>query len=220
MGCKLYHCQQIACGRDATIKCCWQYDQQTLDIYLMLGYCWADVSDGGPALAQHWIGIGVCWQLFNFSLTLSLVSIVGSLRDREVACSASDRQVSNFESCVWRTVSSQSSHHPQEVLLAQFSLYVHKGGLKPDSFHFSRSLDTVPLFVSISANGDFMFTYVHVDQIVNVLFCYEEYPINWWFDCFKHVCTCLYYICIYLWGCYEINLMSMVYCLVTMAYFI
>ena len=64
------------------------------------------------------------------------VSIVGSLRDREVACSASDRQGSNFESCVWRTVSSQSSYHPQEVLLAQFSLYVHKGGLKPDSFHF------------------------------------------------------------------------------------
>ena len=64
------------------------------------------------------------------------VSIVGSLRDREVACSASDRQGSDFESCVWRTVSSQSSHHPQEVLLAQFSLYVHKGGLKPDSFHF------------------------------------------------------------------------------------
>ena len=55
------------------------------------------------------------------------VSIVGSLRDREVACSASDRQGSNFESCVWRTVSSQSSH--------QFSLYVHKGGIKPDSFH-------------------------------------------------------------------------------------
>ena len=63
------------------------------------------------------------------------VSIVGSLRDREVACSASDRQGSNFESCVWRTVSSQSSHHPQEVLLAQFCLYVYKGGLKPDSFH-------------------------------------------------------------------------------------
>ena len=68
------------------------------------------------------------------------VSIVGSLRDREVACSASDRQGSNFESCVWRTVSSQSSHHPQEVLLAQFSLYVHKGGLKPDSFHFINNI--------------------------------------------------------------------------------
>ena len=64
------------------------------------------------------------------------VNIVGSLRDREVACSASDRQGSNFESCVWRTVSSQSSHHPQEVLLAQSSLYVHKDGLKSDSFHF------------------------------------------------------------------------------------
>ena len=65
------------------------------------------------------------------------VSIVGSLRDREVACSASDRQGSDFESCVVEdSVSSQSSHHPQEVLLAQSSLYVHKGGLKPDSFHF------------------------------------------------------------------------------------
>ena len=38
-----------------------------------------------------------------------------------------------FKSCVWRAV---SSHHPQEIILAQFSLYVHKGGPKPDSFHF------------------------------------------------------------------------------------
>ena len=75
------------------------------------------------------------------------VSIVGSLRDREVACSASDRQGSNFESCVWRTVSSQSSHHPQEVLLAQFSLYVHKGGLKPDSFHYATFLrHSLPIY--------------------------------------------------------------------------
>ena len=80
------------------------------------------------------------------------VSIVGSLRDREVACSASDRQGSNFESCVWRRVSSQSSHHPQEVLLAQFSLYVHKGGLKPDSFHFLFKIP--PCFV-----GDFGLCY-------------------------------------------------------------
>ena len=61
---------------------------------------------------------------------------ISDLRDLEVACSTSDRQGSNYESCVWRTVSSQSSHHPEEVLLAQFSLYVHKGGLKPDYFHF------------------------------------------------------------------------------------
>ena len=79
------------------------------------------------------------------------VSIVGSLRDREVACSASDRQGSNFESCVWRTVSSQSSHHPQEVLLAQFSLYVHKGGLKPDSFHFPDYISAI-VFSSHLAN--------------------------------------------------------------------
>ena len=74
------------------------------------------------------------------------LSIVGSLRDRKVACSTSDRQGSNFESCVWRTVSSHSSHHLQVVLLAQFSLYVHKGGLKPDSFHF-----TIPSALSVSA---------------------------------------------------------------------
>ena len=37
------------------------------------------------------------------------------------------------KSCVWKAV---SSHHPQKVLLAQFSLYVHKSGLKPDPFHF------------------------------------------------------------------------------------
>ena len=83
------------------------------------------------------------------------VSIVGSLRDREVACSASDRQGSNFEFCVWRAVSSQSSHHPQEVLLAQFSLYVHKGGLKPDSFHFSMShaLPAVSSRVNLTVGG-------------------------------------------------------------------
>ena len=83
---------------------------------------------------------------------------MGSLRDREVACSASDRQGSSFESCVWRRVSSQSFHHPQEVLLAQFSLYVHKGGLKPDSFHFiSYTVDLVIfarfLFSRISRRG-------------------------------------------------------------------
>ena len=47
------------------------------------------------------------------------LSIVGSLRDREVGCSASDLQGLNFEFCVWRAVSSHSFHHPQEVLLAQ-----------------------------------------------------------------------------------------------------
>ena len=67
----------------------------------------------------------------NISSPLTLkYNIVWSVRDREVAFSASDRQCPNFASCVWRAVSS----HPQEVLLAQFSLYVHQDGLKPHSF--------------------------------------------------------------------------------------
>ena len=66
-------------------------------------------------------------------------SIVGSLRDREVACSTSDLQGLNFESCVWRAV---SSHHPQEAHLVKFSLYVHKSGLKTDSFNFISASST------------------------------------------------------------------------------
>ena len=71
---------------------------------------------------------------------------MGSLRDRAVACSVSDHQGANLESCVWRTVSSHSSHSPQEVILAHFSLYVHKEGLKPHSF----SLGPVLARVSVS----------------------------------------------------------------------
>ena len=33
-------------------------------------------------------------------------------------------------------MSSHSSHHHQDVLLTQFSLHVHKRGIKPHSFHF------------------------------------------------------------------------------------
>ena len=65
------------------------------------------------------------------------LSIVGSLPDREVASSASNLQGLNFESCVWRAVSSHTPHHLQDVLLAQFNLYVHKCGLMWfDLFHF------------------------------------------------------------------------------------
>ena len=92
------------------------------------------------------------------------------LRDREVAFSASDLQGLNLESCVWRAVSSHSYHHPQEVLLAQFSLYVHKSGLNPDSFHFyvglsnqqagpDKSLD--PLVARNSAGSDAGIEVVH-----------------------------------------------------------
>ena len=115
---------------------------------IIIMFCWKHVSGGGPRVVVSTAafharvrgsvpGLGGLKETKMFlPHPLVKVSIVGSLRDREVAFSASDRQGSNFESCVWRTVSSQSSHHPQEVILAQFSLYVHKSGLKPDSFHF------------------------------------------------------------------------------------
>ena len=45
-----------------------------------------------------------------------------------------DRQCSNFEFCVWKAVSSVLSHHPQEILLVQFSLCVDKSGIKHRSF--------------------------------------------------------------------------------------
>ena len=96
------------------------------------------------------------------------LSIVGSLRDREVAYSVSDLQGSNFKSCVWRTVSSHSSHHPQEVLLAQFSLYVHKSGLKPDSFNWLRYIDPmwVHYWASVADGGPIL-----NQHLVNVPCC-------------------------------------------------
>ena len=81
------------------------------------------------------------------------LNIVGSLRDREVACSASDLKGVNFESCVWRAVSSHSSHHPQEVLLARFILYVHKKWPTARFISFFLARDTPLVTVScISAH--------------------------------------------------------------------
>ena len=71
-----------------------------------------------------------------FPAHLERFNIVGSLCDREVAFSTSDRQGLNLQSCVWSAVSSHSSHNPQEVTPVNFSLYVHKGGLTHHSFYF------------------------------------------------------------------------------------
>ena len=114
------------------------------------------------------------------------VSIVGSLRDREVACSASDRQGSNFEFCVWRTVSSQSSHHPQEVLLAQFSLYVHKGGLKPDSFHFisehvpnnEATMTKISFLMFLYLGGALQGTFANINNNTRTENTYHKYTIT------------------------------------------
>ena len=74
--------------------------------------------------------------------------IAGRLSDREATCLVSHRQGSNLESCVWMAVSSHSSHHPQEVIMAQLSLglYVCKCGLKPHSF--------IHLFIPALERGD------------------------------------------------------------------
>ena len=52
--------------------------------------------------------------------SLVKLSIVGSLCDREVACSASDLQGLNFKSSVWRAVLSHSS---RSVKLVTYSLF-------------------------------------------------------------------------------------------------
>ena len=80
-------------------------------------------------------------------------NIVGSLCDQNVASSVSDSQGSNFESCDWRAVSSHSSHHSQDVLLAQFSRSVHKGWLKPHSFQLISfvGLPSVNLYLCLAS---------------------------------------------------------------------
>ena len=83
---------------------------------------WGDRGILGHILylhAQHFIII-ILSQNKGVLFYLIVSNIVGNLRDQEVACSASDRQGSNFESCVWRAASSHASHNPQDVLLDQF----------------------------------------------------------------------------------------------------
>ena len=104
-------------------------------------------------------------QNVSSALTPKKINIVGSLRDRELACSASDRQGSNFKSCVWRAMSSHSSHDPQEVLQAQFSLYVYKGGPKTPFIHFIWSgveyHTCSHSFILISIYYSFIFGLIH-----------------------------------------------------------
>ena len=95
-------------------------------------FCPGAVGDHG--LVPH-IGIQVSKKK---KITLSRNNSVlwGSIRDQKDRYSASDRQNSSFNFCVSKEVSSHSSHHPQGVLLTQFSLEVHKVGLKLHSFNF------------------------------------------------------------------------------------
>ena len=69
--------------------------------------------------------------------------------------------------CLKDSVISQSSHHPREVVLAQFSLYVHKGGLKPDSFHFIIAMQLCSYQVTALCLGrEWIFLYVAFCTII------------------------------------------------------
>ena len=113
--------QLVFCHRHTAFKRCWH----VLDLNGETSYSSNNAEGGGPRVVVSTAafhvrvrgsvpGLGGLKETKMFLPQPRVkVSIVGSFRDREVACSASDRQGSNFESCVWRTVSSQSSHNPQ-----------------------------------------------------------------------------------------------------------
>ena len=112
---------------------------------------------------------------------------------REPWCSASDCQVSNFESRVWRAVSSHSFHHPQEVLLAKFSL--HKGGLKPHSYH----LFTLGTFEGTRSKGQMELGWdFSCDLDVSLLgsclslvpFAFDPFSCLWILCCVALCCVC------------------------------
>ena len=108
------------------------------------------------------------------------INIVGSLRDREVACSPSD--CSNFKFCVWREVSSHSSHHPHEVFLAQSSLYMHKNGLKSLSFNFISFKTTAVELSDFSAKTKIRWYRLrHLQGALSVLWRSNRHGYTQWF---------------------------------------
>ena len=127
-----------------------------------------------------------------------------------VGCSASDLQGLNFESCVWRAVPSHSSHHPQEVLLAQFSLYVHKSGLKPDSYIFVFLLvififcDTVQPVISLAV-------------LVSPLTLSESRSLHYSFSCLLSDSSILFIDNICPHYLYQCNVTMLVHCCLLIA---
>ena len=65
-------------------------------------------------------------------LSGAIATAIGSVVDTLVK-QAVQNATAFISSTMQRQCHLNHFHHPQEVLLAQFSLYVHKGGLKPDS---------------------------------------------------------------------------------------
>ena len=96
-------------------------------------------------------------------------NIVESLRDREVACSASDPQGSNFEFCVWGAVSSHLSQHP----------YMHRRFAWPGLAYMYRKVPEKPLsFYFISINIIYMYVCTCVYAYMPVFYHNCSSPIE------------------------------------------
>ena len=99
---------------------------------------------------------------------------MGSLRDQKVACSTSDCQGSNFESCVW-----SAGHLIYLTILKRFSrlslVYMHKGGLKLHSLIMA-AVDYWIVFCSavtkIMSSTIFIFCFTSVNHAV--AFCIQH----------------------------------------------
>ena len=93
-------------------------------------------------------------------------------------CSALNYQRSNFESCVWTAMSYLSYHHPQEVPMAQFSLYVHNGGLKLHSFH----LYILNVFVVLYSHWELFISIWDLFGFPVLTICIQNMLAGWWLN--------------------------------------
>ena len=105
-----------------------------------------------------------------------------------------NKNVSSASTRIWRAVSSHSSHHPHEVILAQFSLYVHTGGLRDapsdiiwgggglELLFFFTSSEKTRLFLAINLR---QFFFNVLSKKLNTFFLSYAFPImyvnTWWF---------------------------------------
>ena len=97
-----------------------------------------------------------------------------------MACSASNREGSSFESYAWRAVPSHLSHHSQDVLLAQFSL----------GYMCTKVVLTPIHFILISKQGwDFVFP----DRWFNLTRIEDK---SLWVSCYLLYAVCNSRVCV------------------------
>ena len=106
-------------------------------------------------------------------------------RHQDLQVGSNKKNVSNFQPPEVRvrisnTVSAGQCHliHLQEVLLAQFSQYVHRGGLKPHSFHFLKSrhlYSVLMLSLTLEALKYFLYKSWRSKGFIKYLWYYDIY---------------------------------------------